>query len=147
MSTISYLTLLPRQAFSMNTVNGTRYLISFQSLFFSAFSEDWSAFCLDICKQPLLGKILFNSLVSEYIGDFPALFQWNLKPNIKTFPSCIRFFHGIHLQKYFTYPFKQNLLEQNSISKLLKVQNNRTFTICYCIIALETRTITYHLSL
>lgn len=44
-------------------------------LFSSAFTEDWSAFCLDICKQTLPGKILLNSLVSEYIGDFTGLVQ------------------------------------------------------------------------
>lgn len=116
--------------------------------FSSAFTEDWSAFCLDICKQTLPGKILLNSLVSEYIGDFTGLVQWNLKWNIKTLTSCMYFFHNIiQLQKYFMYSFKQYLLEPNIISNLLKVQNNRTFTVCYCITALETRTFPYHLSL
>lgn len=29
----------------------------FFPLFFSVFDKNWSAFCLDICKQPLLGKM------------------------------------------------------------------------------------------
>lgn len=144
---IQHITLLSRQVVSRNMVNDTRGLISFQSVFFSAFSEDWSAFCLDICKQPLLGKIWLNSLISEHIRIFPVPVQQNLKPNIKILTYCICFFIIIiHLQKYFTYPFKKYLLEQNSISKLLQVQNNRAFTICYCIIAVETWTLTYHLS-
>lgn len=107
----------------MNTVSHTKPLISFYFLFFSVFNENWSAFSLDICKQPLLGKMWFNSFLSRYRGDFPVVVQWNLKPNIKIFLYFLYLWFCImiiRLQRYYKYPFRQHPLEQDSASKTIK---------------------------